>query len=77
LTRPQLDALPRPHRVERAEALSNGRLEAAVVVIGERRLEYLLVSLDPDVDVVAPPEYRELQRAHTARLLGATVPPGS
>ena len=71
----QLNALPRPHRVERAGTLDDGRVEADVTVIGERRLEYLLVCLDPDVEVVAPPEYRELQRSHAARLLAAYVPP--
>lgn len=71
----QLDALPRPHRVERAVELDDGRIEADVTVIGERRLEYLLVCLDRDVDVVAPPEYQELQRSHAARLLAAYVPP--
>lgn len=77
LTQAQLDALPRPHRVERATALQDGRVEADVTVIGERRLEYVLVCLDPDVDVVAPLEYRELQRAHAARLLAAYDAPPS
>jgi predicted DNA-binding transcriptional regulator YafY len=71
----QLDALPRPHRVERIVTLERGRVEADVTVIGDRRLEYLLVCLDPDVDVVGPPEYQELQRSHAAQLLAAYVPP--
>ena len=80
LTRAQLDALPRPHRVERAvdidtgDDAGSGRVEADVVVIGARALEYLLVCLDPDVDVVTT-ECRDLQRAHATRLLAATVPP--
>ena len=75
LTPAQLDALPRPHRVERTVTLDDGRVEADVTVIGERRLEYVLVCLDPDVEVVAPPEYQDLQRSHAARLLAEYVPP--
>jgi len=54
LTREQLAALPRPHRVEREDDLRDGHVQADVVVIGERRLDYLLVCLDPEVDVVSP-----------------------
>jgi predicted DNA-binding transcriptional regulator YafY len=68
LTREQLAALPRPHRVEREADLADGRVETDVVVIGERRLDYLLVCLDPTVDVVTPGDAAR-QRAHAARLL--------
>jgi hypothetical protein len=44
-------------------------VEAAVVVTGERRLDHLLVSLDPDVEVVAPPEAQLRQREHAHSLL--------
>jgi predicted DNA-binding transcriptional regulator YafY len=70
----QLDSLPRPHRVERSVGLDDGRVEADVTVIGDRRLEYLLVVIDPAVEVVAPSEYAELQHAHAARLLAAYGP---
>jgi predicted DNA-binding transcriptional regulator YafY len=77
LSRAQLEGLPRPHRVARVEPCDDGadggaddRVEADVVVIGDRALEYVLVCLDPDVAVVTP-ECRDLQRAHAARLLGA------
>ncbi|HXY95054.1 MAG TPA: WYL domain-containing protein [Acidimicrobiia bacterium] len=71
LTREQLAALPRPHRVERESPLGAGRVEADVTVIGDRRLEYLLVCLDPDVEVAAPATARELQHTHAAGLLDA------
>jgi predicted DNA-binding transcriptional regulator YafY len=80
LMRAQLDALPRPHRVERVADLpgrhDDRRIEADVVVIGDRALEYLLVCLDPDVEVVTPAA-RELQRTHAARLLATAVPPAA
>ena len=74
LTREQLAALPRPHRVEREMDLDDGRVEADVVVIGERRLDYLLVCLDPSVDVVSPGDAAR-QREHAARLLASYVAP--
>jgi predicted DNA-binding transcriptional regulator YafY len=73
LTHAQLDGLPRPHRVTRVDD-HDARVEADVVVIGDRALEYLLVCLDPDVEVVTP-DCRDLQRAHAARLLASAVPP--
>ena len=44
-------------------------MEAQVAVSGDRRLDSLLVCLDPSVDIVEPSEYRERQLVHAARLL--------
>ena len=60
LTDTQLANLPQPHRIESETRLDDGRLEVDVVVTGERRLDYVLVSLDPDVEIVAPPDARRL-----------------
>ena len=40
-------------------------------VSGDRRLDSLLVSLDPAAEIAGPPGCRERQRAHAARLLQA------
>ena len=77
LTHAQLDALPRPHRVEHATVIDDARVDADITVIGERRLEYVLVCLDPGVEVVAPAQCQELQRSHAAHLLAAYTPPPS
>jgi hypothetical protein len=69
LTEDQLNALPRASRVESETQLPDGRVEAKVVVTGERRLDHLLVSLDPDIEVVAPPEAQLRQREHADSLL--------
>jgi hypothetical protein len=42
-----------------------------VVVTGERRLDHLLVTLDPDVEVRGPASARERQREHGTALLAA------
>jgi len=46
-------------------------VEIDVIVTGERRLDHLLVTLDPDVEVVAPESAQERQREHAAVLLEA------
>jgi hypothetical protein len=46
-------------------------VEVDIVVVGDRRLDYLLVTLDPDVEVVAPPEAQTRRREHAATLLAA------
>lgn len=73
-TRSQLDALPRPLTVGTATTLPDGRLEVDVTVAGERRLDYVLVCLAPDAEVVAPDDARARRRAHAARLLEAYRP---
>jgi hypothetical protein len=40
-----------------------------VTVAGDRRLDYLLVTLDPDVEIVSPPEARARQRTVATDLL--------
>ena len=70
LTATQLEGLPRPHTTAaRTSADGDGRVEVDVTVAGERRLEHLLVTLDPSAEVIAPPECAALQRAYAARLL--------
>jgi predicted DNA-binding transcriptional regulator YafY len=67
----QIDALPRATRIAERRELDDGLVEVDVVVTGERRLDHLLVILDPDVEVVAPDETRARQREHAAALLAA------
>jgi predicted DNA-binding transcriptional regulator YafY len=67
----QVDALPRTSRVVEQRELDDGLVEVDVVVTGERRLDHLLVTLDPDVQVVAPDEARARQRQHARELLTA------
>jgi predicted DNA-binding transcriptional regulator YafY len=67
----QLDALPRTSRVDEQRGCADGRVEADVVVTGERRLDHLLVTLDRDVEVVAPASAAERRREHARELLAA------
>lgn len=67
----QIDALPRASRVAERRNVDDGLVEVEVVVTGERRLDHLLVTLDPDVEVTAPAEARAHQREHAATLLAA------
>ncbi len=67
----QLDGLPRPHRATVVDELADGRIDADVVVTGKRRLEYLLLCLDPDVEIVDPADCAALQRSAAQRLLAA------
>ena len=50
----QVDALPRASRIAERRELDDGLAEVDVIVTGDRRLDHLLVTLDPDVEVVAP-----------------------
>ena len=67
----QVDALPRASRIAERRELDDGLVEVDVIVTGERRLDHLLVTLDPDVEVVAPESAQSRQREHAATLLGA------
>jgi predicted DNA-binding transcriptional regulator YafY len=67
----QVDALPRATEVEAQRPVVDGLVEVDVVVTGERRLDHLLVTLDPDVDVIGPESARARQREHAAALLAA------
>jgi hypothetical protein len=67
----QVDALPRASRVVERREVSEDQVEVDVVVTGERRLDHMLVTLDPDVEVVSPLDARERQREHAAELLAA------
>jgi predicted DNA-binding transcriptional regulator YafY len=67
----QIDALPRASRIAERRELDDGLVEVDVVVTGERRLDHLLVTLDPDVEVVGPEETRKRQREHAEALLAA------
>ncbi|HSG12426.1 MAG TPA: WYL domain-containing protein, partial [Gaiellaceae bacterium] len=64
-----LESLPAPHRLGPTTDLGDGRVELDITVLGDRRIEQLLLCLEPDDEVVAPPEYAELRRTHAARLL--------
>jgi hypothetical protein len=66
-----IDALPRATEVEGQRQLNGGLVEVDVVVTGERRLDHLLVTLDPDVEVVGPESARVRQREHAEALLAA------
>jgi hypothetical protein len=67
----QIDALARPIRITAQRALDDGRVDVDVVVTGPRRLDHLLVTLDPDVEVIAPDEAHMRRREHAAALLTA------
>ncbi len=67
----QVDALPRASHIAERREHDDGLVEVDVVVTGERRLDHLLVTLDPDVEVVAPESAQSRQREHAAALLGA------
>jgi predicted DNA-binding transcriptional regulator YafY len=67
----QIDALPRTSRIAEQRVLDDGRVDVDVIVTGERRLDHLLVTLDPDVQVVAPEDARARQQEHAAALLAA------
>jgi proteasome accessory factor C len=70
----QIVALPRNSRHEAVAELPDGRVEVDVTVAGDRRLDYLLVSLDPDVEIVSPVAAQARQREVAARLLSAYSP---
>ncbi len=65
----QVDALPRASRVAERRELDDGEVEVDVVVTGERRLDHLLVTLNPDVAVIAPEDARTRKQAHAKALL--------
>lgn len=67
----QVDALPRASRIAERRELDDGLVEVDVIVTGERRLDHLLVTLDPDVEVIAPESARARQREHAVALLAA------
>jgi predicted DNA-binding transcriptional regulator YafY len=67
----QAEALARPNKIRHEVSLSDGRVELDVTVAGGRRLDYLLLTLDPDVEVVSPPEARERQRQLATELLAS------
>lgn len=64
-----LESLPAPYRLGPTADLGDGRVELDITVVGDRRVEQLLVCLEPDDEVVAPQEYANLRREHAARLL--------
>lgn len=75
-----LESLPAPHRLGPTTDLGDGRVELDITVLGDRRIEQLLLCLEPDDEVVTPPEYAELRRTHAARLLaqyGGMAAPGA
>ena len=72
-----LESLPAPHRLGAPTELADGRVELDVTVLGDRRLEHVLVCLEADDEVVAPPEAAELRRTYAARLLALYEAPGA
>lgn len=71
LRRSSLASLRQPLRVKEIQDLGDGRVEVELTVTGDRRLEHLLVCLDPDTEIVAPSEMRDLQRQTARRLLAS------
>jgi len=69
LTPVQASTLARPNTITDHRELADGRVELDVTVAGDRRLDYLLVTLDPDVEIVAPAEARDRQRTVATDLL--------
>jgi predicted DNA-binding transcriptional regulator YafY len=69
MTRADLERLPQPNRFTVVRDLGGDRVEAEIVVIGQPRLEHLLLALGPDADVCHPPEYAELRRTLARELL--------
>lgn len=67
----QIDALPRVSRIAERRDLDDDTVEVDVIVTGERRLDHLLVTLDPDVVVIGPIEAQARRREHAAALLQA------
>lgn len=65
----QASTLARPHTITHEVERPDGRVELDVTVAGDRRLDYLLVTLDPDVEIVSPPEARARQRTVARELL--------
>jgi predicted DNA-binding transcriptional regulator YafY len=66
--REQLDAVPRPVTIGPVTELADGRVEADVTISGDRRLDWMLVSLEPSTEVVSPPE-AVARRRDQARVL--------
>jgi proteasome accessory factor B len=69
IRRDALESLLSPHRLGEPTDVGDGAVELDVTVMGDRRLEHLLVSLPADAEVVGPVEYAELRREHARRLL--------
>ncbi|MFN8036127.1 MAG: WYL domain-containing protein [Acidimicrobiia bacterium] len=76
LRRSSLASLPRPLGIKELADLGDGRVDVNLTVTGDRRLEHLLVCLEPDAEIVEPARYRELQR-HAAMGLETTAAPAS
>ena len=62
-----LESLPAPHRLGPTTDLGDGRIELDITVAGDRRIEQLLLCLEPDHEVIAPTEYADRRREHAAR----------
>jgi len=65
----QLDAIPRPATIGAVTELDDGRVEADVTISGDRRLDWVLVSLDPSTEVVSPDDAIERRHDHARRIL--------
>jgi predicted DNA-binding transcriptional regulator YafY len=66
-----LESLPAPHRLGDARDCGDGRVELDVTVLGNHRLDHLLLCLDPAAEVVAPTDYATRRRELAKELLGA------
>jgi len=64
-----LESLPAPHRLGEQTELGDGRVELDITVVGDHRLEHLLLCFAPDDEIVAPAEYAERRRKRAAALL--------
>lgn len=63
-----IEYLTVPHVRSSLRDLGDGRVEAELVVVGERMLDQMLVALGPDTEIVEPAELRERRRAWAAEL---------
>ncbi len=63
-----LDHLGLPHVRRQVRDLGDGRVEAELVVVGERMRDQLLVALGPDAEIIGPEEMRERRRTWAREL---------
>jgi predicted DNA-binding transcriptional regulator YafY len=63
-----LEHLTVPHARTAVRDLGDGRVEAELVVVGERMCDQLLVALGPDAAIVAPAALRERRRTWAREL---------
>jgi len=63
-----IEYLTVPHVCSTLRDLGDGRVEAELVVVGDRMLDQMLVALGPTTEIVEPAELRERRRTWAAEL---------